>query len=50
MKRTYEMVIVADIIIIPLVIPSEKAYHIMSRLRLKEDERTPFHGCGVISV
>ena len=50
MKRTYEKIIVADIIIIPLVIPSVKAYYIMSRLSLKEDKRTPSHGCGVIVV
>ena len=43
-----ENIIVADAIIIPLVIPSAKTYYIMSRLRLKRNERTLSHGCGVI--
>ena len=38
----------ADAIIIPLVIPSAKTYYIMSRLRLKRNERTLSHRCGVI--
>ena len=38
----------ADAINIPLVIPSAKTYYIMSRLRLKINERTPSHRCGVI--
>ena len=33
---------------IQYVIPSVKTYYIMSRLRLKRNERTPSHGCGVI--
>ena len=35
-------------ILIPLVIPSAKVYYKMHRLRLKGDERDPFHGCSVI--